>query len=106
MQAKFYLVINAKKSTYGIHPRPWVESGVKVRKEKPSTKPNEVAIKVSVTIPDAYFEVPELSATIEVPDDAVNKPIITPEVSHNISEAISKQLGVQVHVSEIEKGDE
>jgi hypothetical protein len=102
MKTDAWLVISAKKSRY--MRGEWTANGVQVRKNKPATGPNEVAIKLTFAIPDAYFEVPELSASVMVPEDAVNKPTITPDVIDNFSEVLSEQLGVKVHVDMHEAG--
>lgn len=94
MLSTFWVKIAAKKRY-----RSWEPGTVEVRKLKPATKANEVAVKISVEIPDAYFETPELSAKITVPEEAVNKPVITPEVQDNLAVLISEQLGMKVHVS-------
>lgn len=95
MQATFWVAITAEKR-YGS----WNQKKTELRKAKPTKQgPNTAAVKITVEIPDAYFETPELSAKIVVPADAVNRPVITPTVEHNIGAAISKQLGMKVHVS-------
>lgn len=101
MLAEFWVKIEATKKY-----RSWCCGPVKVSKSKPATKANEVAVKIAIDIPDAYFETPELSAKITVPEDSVNKPVITPQVESNIAKLISEQLGVQVHVSAVEKEEE
>lgn len=94
MEANFWVKIEANKR----HNR-WNSGAVEVRKQKPATKANEVAVRITLNIPDAYFETPELSARISVPESAVNKTLITPEVQTNIGNLISQQLGVKVHIS-------
>ena len=94
MKAEFWVKIEAKKQY-----KSWNFGSVECRKSKPSTSANEVAVKMVIEIPDAYFETPELQARIVVPDDCVNRPIITPQIQTNISEMLREQLGVQVHMS-------
>jgi hypothetical protein len=98
MQASFWVKIATQKSRYGM--RQWEQNGVpSCSKAKPTTKADEVAVKLTVEIPDSYFEVPELSAKIIVPESMVNNPAITPQVGHNLSKLIEKQLGLKVHLS-------
>lgn len=94
MEASFWAKISVKKNYSS-----WSSRGVTATRSKPTVKSNEVAVKVTIDIPDAYFEVPELSARIVVPANAVNQKVITPSVEHNLSELISKQLGMNVHIS-------
>lgn len=93
MQASFWVKIQVQKKYGG-----WIKRSVACFATKPGTKKDEVAIKVSIDIPDAYFETPELSANIVIPADSVNKPVITPSVQHNIVEELKKQLGMNVHL--------
>lgn len=94
MQASFWTKIKVKKLYNS-----WTSSTISALKNKPDVKKDEVAVKITIEIPDSYFETPELAAKIVVPADAVNKPIITPTVQHNISEELKKQLGMSVHVT-------
>ena len=98
MKTSMWIKISARRCRYGGTPKPWEACGAEVRKSKPATGPNEIALKLEVEIPDAYFEVPEFSATISVPDSAMDKPVIAASVQDNIAKALSKQLGVKVHV--------
>jgi len=98
MKTDFWVKISAKRTNYGI-PKQWAANGFDIRKNKPATGPNEVAIKMSVEIPDAYFETPELSAKITVPEDAIKSPIISADVQSNIAAVLSEQLGMKVHIS-------
>lgn len=93
MKAEFWVKIEAKKQS-----KWWRFGSVECRKSKPATSANEVAVKMIIEIPDAYFETPELQARIMVPEDCVNRPVITPEIQTNISEMLREQLGVQVHI--------
>lgn len=103
MKTEFWVKIAAKKAKYGLPE--WLPMGHEIRKSKPSTGPNEVAVKMTVEIPDAYFETPELSAKICVPESAVKSPIISADVQSNIAAILSEQLGMTVHVSAGEKDD-
>ena len=101
MEATFWAKLSVSKTRHG-----WVNNGITATKGKPATKADEVAIRVSIVIPDAYFETPELSARIEIPADQVGKTVITPSITQNIGEVIASQLGVKVHLSsEIPEGE-
>jgi hypothetical protein len=62
----------------------------------------EVAIKVTVNVPDALFERPQLQARIVVPDSAVSKPVIDATVLDNIQQVLNQQLGLDIRVSLVE----
>ena len=68
----------------------------------PSLGSNEIAIRLTLNIPDTLFERPALTAKITVPEDSVNKPEITAEVIDNISEVVSKQLGIDLQIVIVE----
>ena len=57
MKTSCYLIISGKESPYGgrINPGP-----IRLTKNKPSTKGNEVAIKVNIDLPDALFTKPAM----------------------------------------------
>ena len=98
MKSEFWVKIEAKP---GYIKGTWRAGSVSTTKAKPGTKKNEVAVKVSVDIPDAYFNTPELSVNVKVPEEMVNRPIITPEVEDNIAQSIVDQLGFKVNVSTV-----
>lgn len=107
MEANFYLVIQGKKSRLAhFRAQGTREVGeIQVRKNKPSTKQDEIAVKVSLDIPDALFEKPTLQIAAAVPEDSGHGPVITTEVADNLAEVIRQQTGLQVHISapELEK---
>ncbi len=93
MISEFYVRLEAQKKGQF-----WYPGGVTAFKNRPPTNKNSVAVKLAIEIPDVYFETPELSARIVMPADAVNKPVITPEVQHNLAEELTRQLGMTVRV--------
>jgi hypothetical protein len=66
---------------------------------------DEIAILLSLEIPDALFTKPELIAEIKVSDEAVNQEQITAEVTDNIEEAIRSVTGLEMRVSVVEPED-
>lgn len=99
MNAEFYLVIQGKKGRY--HSRRDLGT-VEVRKKKPATNQDEIAVKVSLDIPDALFEKPTLQVSASVPDCADRGPVITTEVADNIAEIIRQQTGMSVRIEAAE----
>ena len=82
--------------------------GKKSRSSKPSvrltvTSPaldsHEVAIKLTLDVPDELFSKPQLEASISVPKDSVSAPVIEAGVIDNIQEMISKEIGVDLNIS-------
>ncbi len=94
MIANIWIKIEAKKQY-----RQWYQGRTSVFKKKPDTNKNEVAIALSIEIPDAFFETPQLKATISIPEDSVTPVHIDVDVTDNIANILSQQLGITVHVS-------
>jgi len=69
------------------------------RKNKPATGKNEIAIKLSLELPDALFERAQLEAKIVVPDDQAGTVDISADVEDNIASVLGEQLGMVVHVT-------
>jgi hypothetical protein len=71
--------------------------------ENPALAANEVAVKVTLELPDAVFEKPAFEAKIEIPEAAVSKPVINAEVVDNVQEIIKQNTGFTVKLELIEK---
>ena len=72
----------------------------------PALDADEIAVYVTVNIPDELFQKPSLTARIDVPEDAVSAPVIDTEVTNNIQQVVSRELGIdlQISVPEVEHG--
>lgn len=95
MQVDFWVSVAATKTGYGL--RPMVP---KASKNKPSLGKMEVAIKVTLDIPDGYFELPELKATITLPKTRENQPSAKVEMQQRIADNLKESLGVNVTFTE------
>ena len=94
MKTSAYLIINPN----GV---------VSVRKSKPFLQWNEIAVRISLDIPDALFQRPHLEATISVDPEKVQPTQINPEMIINTKELIEEQTGAKIDfkVVPIEDGD-
>lgn len=92
---EFYLAVKKKRG--------WSALTARLTNKSPSLVSGEVAIKVTVNVPDALFERPQLQARIVVPESAVSKPVIDATVIDNIQETLNKQFGLDVRVSLVEE---
>ena len=54
---------------------------------------------ITPDIPDELFTKPQLQASITVSKDAVSAPVIEADVVDNISEIISKELGIDLNIA-------
>lgn len=91
MKTEFWLVQSVARS--GSHLKPSVPKTVK---NKPSVGRNEVAIKVSLDIPNSYFQLPELRAKITLPDVRNDGPTVDVTMEQRVAEELKKSLGVNV----------
>jgi hypothetical protein len=53
-------------------------------------------------IPEDLFIKPQLEASIQVPSDSVNKPVIEADVIDNIQEIVSRELGIDLNIGILE----
>jgi len=65
---------------------------------------DEVAVSVTLEIPDQMFRKPQINATIRIPDEAATPHEIEAGVLDNVKEAIETSTGLQV-VLTIQKND-
>lgn len=93
MVVKFFLVVNSNGTT-------------RTCKTPPDLKYNEIAIGCNLSLPNALFQKPQLSASIIVPDAAVMSEPLAADVQQNVKEAIRQATGMEVRLSfePIDKG--
>lgn len=84
-----YLVVKPKNS-YSLTAR--------LALKKPSLAKDEIAVKVTISVPDALFNRPQLQASITIPESAVTAPVVNATVLDNIQEVLSQQTGLDVAV--------
>jgi hypothetical protein len=97
MQISQYIIIKKKNK--------W-SYGSRMTKESPALASNEIAVKVSLEIPDAIFDKPTLQANITIPAEAVSKPVINAEVIDNVQEVIKQNTGFNVKLEVVDKDEE
>lgn len=78
----------------------------RMTKGSPALASNEVAVKVSIELPDEIFDKPSLHANIVVPKEAVSKPIIEAGVIDNVEQIIKQNTGFEVKLEVVEPKDE
>ncbi len=71
----------------------------------PALQANEVAVKISLELPDAIFDKPAFEAKVVVPDAAVSKPIISADVIDNVQDIIKQNTGFEVKLEVVEVDD-
>ena len=95
-----YLIVCGVNRGSNAYPA-WELSGFTARKNKPAVDANEVAIKISLSLPVALFKKPTLEASIGIEGDV---PVIdlTPETVSTIEDVIRSEtdLNVRLEVGE------
>ena len=71
----------------------------------PALDANEVAVKVSIELPDEIFDKPSFEAKVTVPQEAVSKPVITADVIDNVQDIIKQNTGFEVKLQIVEKDE-
>lgn len=84
----------AGRKTYGR----WGAGQVQAFKSKPSTLANQLAIRLELEIPDAYFETPEIKAVVTLPEPA-GRETIAAGIERGVAEALTRELGVTVRLA-------
>ena len=79
---------------------------VRVTKTRPGLDWNEIAINLSISLPEMLFKRPLLSANVIVGDEAVSPVEISPEILINTAELIAQQTGLKVELTVVEAGGE
>ena len=97
MKINRYLIIGSKRfDNWSKKRRP---PTTRLTTKPPKLSSHEVAVKLSLEVPDAFFEKPLLSARIEIPEDAVSAPVIEADVVDNIQEIVNRELGIDLNIS-------
>ncbi|WP_316851173.1 hypothetical protein [Pedobacter agri] len=86
MKTQFFLKLNAKGSA-------------SVTKGRPALNWDEVAISVTMDVPDMLFRKPQLNAVISIPESAATPQNIDVEMQDNIREAIESATGLNIRLS-------
>lgn len=102
MQITQYIVVR-KRKTYS---RSTGYYSSRMTVENPALDASEVAVKVTLELPDAAFEKPAFSAKIVVPKEAVSSPVIEASVVDNVQEMIRQGTGFDVKLEVVEPKSE
>ena len=86
MKLKGYLIVSSNGIT-------------KFAKKYPNLGRNEVAVGISLELPDRLFERPQLNATIIIPDSAVLPYEITADVHNEIEHALASVEGIDIKLT-------
>lgn len=65
----------------------------------PRLAADEISLLLTLALPDTLFKKPALRASIVIPDESVNRPVIDSTVVDNIKSEIQKQLGVELTIA-------
>lgn len=73
---------------------------------KNTAKSGEVAIQVTLSLPETLFTKPQLRATIGVDQSQISSAVVDAEVANNIADLVAENLGIQLTIECEPKGDE
>lgn len=91
----FYAIVSQRLTTYGsLQGKPTV----RITRNRPDCDASEVAVRISLLLPDALFKRPSLQATIKVDDD-VAPVLVDADVADNIARVVKEQMGIHLHVT-------
>jgi len=91
----FYAIVSQRFSTYGSQTG---KATVRLTRNRPDCDATEVAVKISLSLPDALFKRPSLQASITVDDDVVPV-LVDADVADNIARVVKEQMGINLHVT-------
>jgi len=94
VKAAFYLTVDRKGGCPTI------------RKTLPVVSPGHVALRLNLEIPDRLFVTPTLEASVKVPEDAVQAPVIEADVIENIEEVVKAHTGLEIRLNLIAPEEE
>jgi hypothetical protein len=86
LQVKCYLTVKSN-------------GAVRVTKNRPGLDFDEITVGLSVSLPMALFQKPQLHAALVIPPDAAMPSEIPVDVLSNVQQAVSAATGLEVRVS-------
>lgn len=92
-----YLVVGQKN--------PYGKSSARLTSKSPALQAHEIAIKLSINIPDEMFKKPTLTATFDIPKDSIKPTEISQIQIDSIQEAVTKELGVSLDINLVNTGE-
>ncbi len=72
----------------------------RITHKKPSLRSDEVAVALTIILPDSLFQKPALKAEIKI-DEKIVPQQITAEVIDNIKQIVSDNLGLKIELSQL-----
>ncbi|MCD0459154.1 hypothetical protein [Roseiconus lacunae] len=103
LKRDFYLVCSCARSHYGGRP-----VGLKLPRivsakssSTPATKKDEVAIRVSIELPEQLFAAPAFKASIKVDESSVTAATVDAEVINNIEQVVAEATGLRLEIESV-----
>ena len=98
LTTSFYIVLSGRKCRGYLCRDLRAERIIKTTSTLPKTDADEVAICVTVSVPEALFQRPELTVSIDV-DGELPRASIDAETMDNLAERMQEIIGTPVHVT-------
>lgn len=103
MKITQYIIVKGKKISSYSNFRTYTS---RMTKGTPKLDADEVAVKVSLELPEALFDKPTLEANIEVPKEVVSKPVIDASMVDNVQDIIKQNTGFDVRLEVVDNEEE
>lgn len=102
MNIECWLKVRAVRSRYTQdkrNPDFYTPTDLKVLKSKPSTRSDEIAVKINLSIPNALFEKPVIEFRVKIPESAATLPTLEADITDDLAVRLEEQLGQRVHLT-------
>ena len=100
LKKQFYLVVGCKKSQYRTELNtPRIVVGKP--NQTPKVNAGEIAILMSLELPEALFQKPKFTAKIAIPEGAVAGPVLEAQVVNDIVEAVRAETGLHLTIQQV-----
>lgn len=94
MKAEFWVLLSAGKNRRGL----WQMNMVpQARINKPASGANQIAVRMTIEVPDSYFDEPQIHAKISIPETGGTRQELTAELSRSMAEHLKNEFGVSVN---------
>lgn len=103
----FYLMVRAEKTRSSRRFDLKLPRVVSSRNGVPPSKPGEIPINLSVSLPESLFKEPQFTAAISVAEESVTPGTVSAEVVNNIQEIVRETTGLEltIHQDQLEELD-
>lgn len=78
---------------------------ITIREREPRLAGDEIALRLKLWVPNEMFKRPILLAEMSIPNEAIPKGTVTPEIATNVEKLIKEATGLTMNVSIVEHNE-